>query len=96
MPKPPCGAVVSTKKTMIVPCIVTSERYCSCVINPPDTNGRCMLGHTRCSRISTESTMPTSTAVSASRKYWMPITLWSTLKIYFRMKPVGASIACAA
>ena len=26
LPKPPCGAVVSTKKIMIVPCMVTSDR----------------------------------------------------------------------
>src|SRR5580693_1366737 len=39
--------------------------------------------------------MPMTTAVSASRKYWMPMTLWSTLKIYFRTKPLGSAIgAC--
>src|ERR1700691_1397138 len=80
---------------MIVPCIVTSARYCSCDICPPLTNGSVALGHTRWKRISSESTMSTTTAVSASRKYWMPMTLWSTLKIYFRMKPLGSAIgAC--
>src|SRR5580658_5949338 len=80
---------------MIVPCIVTSARYCSCDICPPLTNGSVALGHIRWKRISTESTMPMTTAVSASRKYWMPMTLWSTLKMYFRMKPLGSAIgAC--
>src|SRR5580693_7811617 len=80
---------------MMVPCMVTSAKYCSCDICPPLTNGSVALGHTRWKRISSDSTMPTTTAVSASRKYWMPMTLWSTLKIYFRMKPLGSAIgAC--
>ena len=35
MPKPLCGTVVSTKNTMMVPCMVISERYSSGVIMPP-------------------------------------------------------------
>ena len=47
-------------------------------------------------RINTDMTMPTSTAAIASRMYWMPMTLWSRLKMYLRMNPVGAWCACAA
>ena len=32
---------------MIVPCIVTSARYCSGVMIPPLTNGKCAAGHTK-------------------------------------------------
>jgi len=39
--------------------------------------------------------MPTKTENSASRKYWMPITLWSVLKMYLRTNPVGASWTAA-
>ena len=41
LPKPLCGTVVSTKKTMMVPCMVISERYSSGVITPPAA----ALGH---------------------------------------------------
>ncbi len=75
LPKPLCGAVVSTKNTIMVPCMVTSARYCSGVITPPLMNGKCAPGQTRWKRISTDSTIPMQTAASASRKYWMPMTL---------------------
>src|SRR5438045_1310428 len=41
--------------------------------------------------------MPRNTENRARNQYWIPITLWSRLKIYFRMNPVGAWCAvCAA
>ncbi len=95
MPKAPCGAVVSTKKTMIVPCIVTSARYCSGVMMPPRTNGKCAAGHTRWKRIRSERTMPIVTAASARKKYCRPTTLWSVLKMQRRRKPVGRFQRCA-
>ena len=69
MPKPLCGTVVSTKKTMIVPCIVMSDRYSSGVMTPPaaavghslanhDTDS---LGCTMWKRISSDSAIPTKT-----------------------------------
>ncbi len=69
MPKPDCGAVVSTMKTMIVPCMVISARYCSGVIWPPLKNAKCAVGQARCKRISSESAMPTNTENKASSKY---------------------------
>ncbi len=46
-------------------------------------------GHVSLIRINTDMTSPIKTEKSASRRYWMPMTLWSMLKMYFRMKPVG-------
>ena len=94
MPNPPCGAVVSTMKTMMVPCIVSSARYISGV-KSEDMNGIFTPGQARRIRISTERVMPRKTAKSARQKYWMPMTLWSWLKIYFQMKPSGALWTCA-
>src|SRR5262249_18465586 len=100
---PLCGAVVSTKNTMMVPCMVISERYNSGVITPPaapagkifSSHEACAVGQTRCHRISSDNAIPTSTAARARNQYWIPITLWSRLKTYFRMKLVGAACACA-
>ena len=39
--------MVSTMNTMIVPCMVTSARYCSGVITPPGVNGSLAAGQTR-------------------------------------------------
>ena len=49
------------------------------------------VGQTKWMRISSDSNMPTKTADSARKKYWIPITLWSRLKIYLRMNPCGAA-----
>ena len=97
MPKPPCGAVVSTKKTIIVPCIVTSDRYNSGEITPPGApspkslprSGHACSGQVIFILIMTDMSMPRTTEKSASRRYWMPMTLWSMLKMYLRMKFVG-------
>src|SRR5437867_5167386 len=47
-------------------------------------------------RISSDRNMPVSTAASARKKYCKPMTLWSRLKIHFRMKPCGAACAWAS
>src|SRR5829696_4717925 len=52
--------------------------------------GHAWSGHVIFKRISTDISIPSTTEKSASRRYWMPITLWSMLKMYLRMKPVGA------
>ncbi len=80
MPKPDCGAVVSTMNTMIVPCMVTSARYCSGRIAPPKP-GIAAFGQARWARKSQERTIPTVTAARASIQYWTPITLWSVEKM---------------
>src|SRR5690242_13867848 len=59
-------------------------------------NGMCALGHTRWIRINSDKNIPVNTATSARKKYWIPITLWSRLKIHFRIKPCGAACAWAA
>ena len=41
--------------------------------------------------MNTDSAIPTNTAISARNQYWMPMTLWSRLKMYLRMKPCGAA-----
>ena len=56
--------------------------------------GQFVPGHDRLSRMSSDMAIPTSTAASASMMYWMPMTLWSRLKMYLRMKPVGAGCRC--
>src|SRR5712692_7394314 len=75
-------------KTMMVPCMVISIRYFSGVKSPPNS-GTFMAGHARWMRMYTDKPMATNTENSASRKYWMPMTLWSLLKMYFQMKPSG-------
>jgi hypothetical protein len=37
--------------------------------------------------------IPTKTAAWASSRYWIPMTLWSTLNMYFLMNPVGAAFS---
>ena len=74
---------------MIEPCMVTSAKYCSGVIWPPGVNGSFAAGQTRWMRINNDRAMPTNTEKSARNQYWMPMTLWSMLKTYLRMKPVG-------
>src|SRR5258708_14670524 len=74
LPKAAKGAVVSTKKTMIVPCMVISCRQYSGVITLPGApllERKCKPGtakfvQARWMRISQESTIPTTTATNAS------------------------------
>src|SRR2546423_5544978 len=88
LPKPLCGAVVSTKKIMIVPCIVTSDRYRSGETLPLGAacgkmnlaKAKCPPGQPSCKRINTDSAMPMKTDTSASSQYCMPMILWSVLK----------------
>ena len=69
MPKPLCGTVVSTKNTMMVPCMVMSERYNSGVMMPPAAAAghsvanhfTTALGLTMWKRISSESDIPRNT-----------------------------------
>ena len=76
-------------KTMIVPCMVISARYWSGVMRPPSKNGSLALGQARWMRISSERNIPTKTESTANKMYWMPMILWSRLKMYFQMKAVG-------
>src|SRR5216683_2874361 len=70
LPNAAKGAVVSTKKTMMVPCMVISCKYSSGVITPPgaplfESNcrpGMATLFHARWKRINQESTIPHSAA----------------------------------
>src|SRR5215218_3656447 len=52
--------------------------------------GHAWLGQVIFIRIRIDIAIPSTTEKSASRRYWMPMTLWSMLKMYLRMKPVGA------
>ncbi len=57
MPKPDCGATVRTKKSIRVPCIVTSAR----VLFGQDgavEGGSCQRGHARCVRMISERRAP--------------------------------------
>jgi hypothetical protein len=47
-------------------------------------------GHDKFSRMRSDMAIPTTTAARASMMYWIPMTLWSILKMYLRMKLVGA------
>src|SRR4051794_2666339 len=69
LPQPLCGTVVSTKNTMMVPCMVISERYSSGVMTPPCAAfGQRVANHeteafgfTIWKRISKDSAIPTKT-----------------------------------
>ena len=61
-PNPDCGATVSTKNSISVPCMVTSARYSSGRIGPCSGSGQ--SGHARCARIAKESSTPTPTATA--------------------------------
>ena len=75
MPNPLCGAVVSTKNTMMVPCMVISDRYSSGVITPPaapvgqsfSNSATLASGNTMWNRISSERNMPRNTENSARK-----------------------------
>ena len=56
--------------------------------------GQFVPGQLRFKRIRIDIAIPTTTAVRASMMYWMPITLWSRLKMYLRMKLFGGSCRC--
>ena len=43
-----------------------------------------------CNRISSESTSATSPTPMATLPYWMAMTLWSWLQMYFSMKVCGS------
>src|SRR2546422_4413423 len=58
-------------KTMIVPCMVISARYCSGVMRPPSKNGSLAFGQARWMRISSERNIPTKTESTANKMYWM-------------------------
>ena len=59
---------MSTKKTMMVPCIVTRARYCSGVMTWPHRGILCE-GHASWKRMSNDRNMPTKTATRASHQY---------------------------
>src|SRR5574341_1533659 len=79
---------------MMVPCMVMSARYSSGVITPPaapcgnirSSSGIFNVGEARCVRISRDSVIPTRVENKASNRYWMPMTLWSRLRMYLPMK----------
>jgi hypothetical protein len=62
LPKPDCGATVSTKKSMIVPCIVTRARYSSGRMRP--WSGKRHAGYVRCRRMRSERMVPRMTATA--------------------------------
>ena len=62
----PNGATVSTKKSISVPCIVTSARYSSGSTGPCSGSGQ--SGQARCVRIASESRVPTATATMEIRR----------------------------
>ena len=69
MPKPLCGTVVSTKNTMMVPCMVIRLRYSSGVIMPPaaavghrlPNQDTLASGCTMWKRINSDSVIPMNT-----------------------------------
>jgi hypothetical protein len=55
--------------------------------SPPKGMGR--PGHASCQRISIASSPPTSRKKRLKKRNWIPMTLWSEEKMYFRMKDIS-------
>ena len=57
--------------------------------NSPPISGNGCSGNASCQRISRMKQKPSRRNTIAVMPYWMPITLWSTEKMYLRMKLSG-------
>src|SRR5207245_11617531 len=88
-PATPAIYTLSLHDALPISCMVISARYCSGVMRPPSKNGSLAFGQARWMRISSERNIPTKTESTANKMYWMPMILWSKLKMYFQMKAVG-------